>query len=436
MGELSPMEEIANPRAFLEQLFQTAVSAADPKKILSGHIPRPVKGRTVVVGAGKASAALAAAFEQEWIAAGHGALEGLVVTQYGYAAHCDHIAIVETRHPVPDENGLQAGRRVYELAKSLGPDDQLVALISGGGSSLLTLPPDEIGLATKQYINRELLKSGASIGEMNCIRKHFSQIKGGRLTVAAWPAKVRSLVLSDVPGDELYQVASGPTIPDPSDQKEALRIIERYDIDLPQSAKDWIQAQKCVAPTPEIAEFKNAEVILIGSAQTSLKAAADRAAALGVTAHILSDSMEGEAREIAKAHVGIINQINKHAQPFTPPCVLLSGGETTVTLRQKGKGGRNTEFLLSLAQGIQGQKDIHALAADTDGIDGSQDNAGAFCDGTTIYRIQSAGVDPENALANNDAWTAFSASGDLFVTGPTQTNVNDFRAILIATSPG
>ena len=432
MGELSSMTTLSDPRLFLEQLFHVAVAAAYPKKIVTKHIPAPVKGRTVVVGAGKASAAMACAFERAWVEADNGALEGLVVTQYGYADHCDHITITEAGHPVPDEKGMEAGRRVLDLAKSLGPDDQMVALISGGGSSLLCLPPDEIGLETKQHINSELLKSGASIAEMNCVRKHFSQIKGGRLASAAWPAKVITLVLSDVPGDVLHQVASGPTIADSGDRDEALRIIAHYDITLPDKALAWLNSPSCHAPDPKKPEFEGAEAVLIGSAQISLQAAADCAAKHGVAAYILSDCMEGEAREIAKAHIGIVNQIQKYDQPFKQPCVLLSGGETTVTLRHKGKGGRNTEFLLSLAHGIKGQSDVHALAADTDGIDGSQDNAGAFCDGSTVSKIQLAGIDPANSLAHNDAWTAFSASGDLFITGPTKTNVNDFRAILLA----
>lgn len=423
---------IGNPRSLLKALFETAVAAADPARVIADHMPKPVRGRTVVVGAGKASAAMAASFEAAWEAAGNGPLEGIVVTRYGHAHACRQIEIVEAAHPVPDEKGAAAAGRIFELVTDLGPDDQVVALISGGGSSLLSLPPDEIGREAKRAVNRVLLSSGATIHEMNCVRKHLSLIKGGRLARAAHPAPVHSLVLSDIPGDDPALVASGPTIPDPASRADALAIVERYGMELPAEAMAWLRSDAADAPKPTDADFANDTVRVIAAAQMSLEAAAEAARAAGLTAHILSDSIEGEARDVGEVHAAIVRQVAERGQPFQRPCVILSGGETTVTVKSKGgRGGRNVEFLLSLAIGISGLPGVTGLAADTDGIDGTEDNAGAFCDGETASRLFATGTNPRLFLSRNDAYTAFQSIGDLLVTGPTRTNVNDFRAILI-----
>jgi glycerate 2-kinase len=423
---------IDDPRAFLRTLYDTAVAAADPAKVIADHLPAPVKGRTVVVGAGKASAAMAAAFEDAWLAKGYSPLEGLVVTRYGHFHACRDIEIVEAAHPVPDEKGAAAAGRIFDLVKDLGPDDQVVALISGGGSSLLSLPPDAIGREAKRAVNKILLASGASIHEMNCVRKHLSLIKGGRLARAAHPAPVHSLVLSDIPGDDPALVASGPTIPDGTTRADALAIVERYRMDLPPEAMAWLNSEAAEAPEPSDPDFSGDTHAVIAAAQMSLDAAAAVVRAAGLPAHVLSDSIEGEARDVGEVHAALVRQVVAKSQPFQRPCVILSGGETTVTVRSKGgRGGRNVEFLLSFAIGVAGVPGVTAVAADTDGVDGTQDNAGAFCDGTTADRIFATGTNPKTYLSNNDAYSAFEAVGDLLVTGPTRTNVNDFRAILI-----
>ena len=423
---------IADARAFLKELFDVAVAAADPDKVIGRHLPKPVKGRTVVVGAGKASAAMAESFERAWTAAGHGPLEGLVVTRYGHAHPCRQIEIVEAAHPVPDETGAAAAGRIFDLVRDLGPDDQVVALISGGGSALLSLPPEAIGREAKRAVNRVLLASGASIHEMNCVRKHLSLIKGGRLARAAHPARVHSLVLSDIPGDDPALVASGPTIPDGTTRADALAIVERYGMVLPEAAMAHLASPAADAPKPEDPDFSGDSVAVIAAAQMSLEAAAERVRAAGLAVHILSDAIEGEARDVGEVHAALARQVVLRGQPFSRPAVILSGGETTVTVRAKGgRGGRNAEFLLAFAIGIDGLPGITALAADTDGIDGTQDNAGAFCDGRSAARMFAAGAAPKSRLAANDAYSAFEAVGDLLITGPTRTNVNDFRAILI-----
>lgn len=423
---------IDDPRAFLRSLYDAAVAAADPARVIGAHLPPVVAGRTVVVGAGKASAAMAAAFEAAWTAAGRGPLEGLVVTRYGHAHPCEHVEIVEAAHPVPDEKGAAAAGRIFDLVKDLGPDDQVVALISGGGSSLLSLPPDAVGREAKRAVNRVLLASGASIHEMNCVRKHLSQIKGGRLARAAHPARVHSLVLSDIPGDDPALVASGPTIPDGTTRADALAIVERYRMELPAEALAFLNSEAADAPKPDDPDFSGDTHVVIAAAQMSLDAAAAAVRAAGLPAHVLSDSIEGESRDVGAVHAALVRQIVARGQPFQRPCVLLSGGETTVTVRSKGgHGGRNVEFLLSFAIGVAGLAGVHGLAADTDGIDGTEDNAGAFCDGGTADRLFAGGTNPKSWLAANDAYTAFASIGDLLVTGPTRTNVNDFRAILI-----
>jgi hydroxypyruvate reductase len=414
-------------KSFLTELFDAAVAAADPARALAGHLPDPPKGRTVVIGAGKGAAQLARAFETLWT----GPLSGVVVTRYGYAASCRHLRVIEAAHPVPDAAGEAATREVFAALEGLTEDDLVVALITGGGSALLAAPPDGLTLADEQALNESLLASGAPIGAMNAIRKQVSRVKGGRLALAAAPARVVTLVVSDVPGDDPSEVASGPTVPGPATRDTARAAIRAWNIDLPENILRHLATAPEDAPAPDDPAFSRNEVHVIASAARSLEAAAALATSCGIPAHILSDAMEGEARDIARAHAAIVREIARNNRPFPRPCVLLSGGETTVTLRHKGRGGRNGEFLLSFALAIEGIAGVAALAAETDGIDGSEDNAGAFADGETCTAIRAGGIDPSVALTSNDSWGAFDACGTLFSPGPTGTNVNDFRAILI-----
>jgi hydroxypyruvate reductase len=415
-------------RALLEQMFRQAVAQAQPVLGVLRHLPERPKGRTIVIGAGKASAQMARAFEDAW----DGPLSGLVVTRYGYGEACQRIEIVEAAHPVPDEAGFLAARRMLETVSGLGPEDLVVALISGGGSALLPAPAPGLTLDDEQAINRALLASGAPISVMNLIRNQFSTIKGGRLAAHCAPARVATLVVSDVPGDDPAVVASGPTIALSGTRELARKYANLYRLELPPHAHALLVGDDNLAPLPADAVFARNTVQTIASAALSLEAAADLARQQGVEAAILSDSIEGESRDVAQVHAAMAREIARRNRPFSKPVVLLSGGETTVTLRGKGgRGGRNAEFLLALAIAIDGVDGIAALAADTDGIDGSEDNAGAFADGTTATRLRKAGIDPLAALAANDAWGAFNAIGDLLVTGPTGTNVNDFRAILV-----
>ncbi|HEV7307932.1 glycerate kinase [Ensifer sp.] len=421
------MPAITDPRRFLEALFTSAVAAADPEKVIAANLPARPKGRTVVVGAGKGAAQMAAAFERHW----DGPLSGVVVTRYGYAAPCERIEVLEASHPLPDENGLQAAKRLLSEVDGLTEDDLVVALVCGGGSALLPSPPPGLSLEDEIAVNRALLVSGAPISAMNAVRKHVSMIKGGRLAAAAYPAKVVSLIVSDIPGDDPALVASGPTLADASTREDALKLIDRYGLDLPGNVMAWIRSADSVAPSPDDPRFARNEVRLIASAAVSLEAAADEARAAGIEAIILSDAIEGEARDVGGVHAAIAREVAGRGRPFSKPVVVLSGGETTVTIRGKGKGGRNSEFLLALALGIDGAKGVSALAADTDGIDGSEDNAGAFADDTTIARLAAQRLDAAGLLQKNDSWSAFDALGDLFKPGPTGTNVNDFRAILV-----
>ncbi|TGQ51396.1 glycerate kinase [Mesorhizobium sp. M1C.F.Ca.ET.193.01.1.1] len=418
---------MTDPKAFLTSIFNAAVAAADPEKTIRNHLPAKPKGRTIVIGAGKGSAQMAAAFERVW----DGPIDGLVVTRYGYGARCERIEITEAAHPVPDAAGLEASRRLLEKVRGLTADDLVVALISGGGSALLPSPAAGLTLADEIAVNEALLASGAPIAAMNTIRKHVSTIKGGRLAAAAHPARVVSLVVSDIPGDNPALVASGPTVPDTGSRTDALASIAAYNMKLPAAVMAHINSPAADAPRPDDPRFAGNEVHLIASAGVSLEAAAAEAKRQGIEAVILSDSIEGEAREVGGVHAAIARQVATRSRPFAKPVLILSGGETTVTLRAKGKGGRNSEFLIAFAIGIDGVGGIHALAADTDGIDGSENNAGAFADGSTVARMRAAGVDAKAMLAGNNAWTAFNAVGDLFVPGPTGTNVNDLRAILI-----
>lgn len=415
-------------RATLQSLFELAVERAQPALAVSRHLPQAPKGRTIVIGAGKASAQMARAFELAWP---HEISAGLVVTRYGYAEKCERIEIVEAAHPVPDAAGFEAAKRLKDIVSGLTADDLVVALISGGGSALLPAPAEGLTLEDEQAINRALLASGAPIGVMNLIRNQFSTIKGGRLAALCAPARVATLVVSDVPGDDPALVASGPTISLNGTRAEARKFAELYRLELPEAAKALLASDKDPAPRSDDPRFVGNSVVTIASAALSLTAAAEEARKRGIGAAVLSDSIEGEARDVALVHAAIAKEIAQRNQPFEKPVVLLSGGETTVTLRGKGRGGRNGEFLLSLAIALDGVEGVTALAGDTDGIDGSEDNAGAFVDGTSARRMREAGVDPLAALANNDAYGAFAAIGDLFVTGPTGTNVNDFRAILV-----
>jgi hydroxypyruvate reductase len=411
----------------LVQMFDAAIRAADPKAAIAAHLPEKPKGKVVVIGAGKGAAQLARAFEELW----DGPLEGVVVTRYGYACDCTAIRVLEAAHPVPDEAGLSASQALFQAVAGLTPDDLVVSLVCGGGSALLASPAQGLDLSDEIALNQSLLASGAPIGAMNAVRKQISGIKGGRLAAAAHPARVVSLIVSDVPGDDPAQVASGPTVPDAVGRAEALAAVRDYSIDLPPKIQAFLDTAPEDAPSPDDPLFERNEVHVIASAAKSLEAAAARAHLEGVSTAILSDSIEGEAREVAKVHAAIAREVASKSRPFVPPVVLLSGGETTVTLRGNGKGGRNSEFLLSLAVELDGVQGITALAADTDGIDGSEDNAGAFANGQTATAMRQAGVDPNQALLGNDAYTAFKAVNALFEPGPTGTNVNDFRAILI-----
>ncbi|MBN9250917.1 MAG: glycerate kinase [Mesorhizobium sp.] len=414
-------------KRFLTSIFDAAVAAADPERTIRDHLPAKPKGRTIVIGAGKGAAQMAAAFENVW----DGPVDGLIVTRYGYSAPTKHLEVVEASHPVPDVAGLEAAKRVMEKVSGLTEDDLVIALVCGGGSALLAAPAEGLTLDDEIAVNQALLASGAPISAMNTIRKHISTVKGGRLAAAAYPAKVVSLVVSDIPGDDAALVASGPTVPSTGSRADALKAIETYAMKLPAAVMAHINSPAADAPDPKDNRFARNEVHVIASAAVSLEAAAAEAKRQGIEAVILSDSLEGEAREVGSVHAAIAREIATRNRPFKKPVLLLSGGETTVTLRAKGKGGRNSEFLLAFAIGIDGHDGIEALAADTDGIDGSEDNAGAFANGSTVARMRAAGVDAKAMLAGNNAWTAFNSVGDLFVPGPTGTNVNDLRAILI-----
>ncbi|RZT29609.1 glycerate kinase type-2 family protein [Cupriavidus agavae] len=414
-------------RALLRDLFDTAVAAVSASHCLPPHLPQPPKGRTVVIGAGKAAAAMARAVESHW----QGELSGLVVTRYGHGAPCRRIEVVEAAHPVPDAAGQQAAQRMVELVQGLTTDDLVLCLISGGGSALLAAPAPGLTLADKQAVNKALLRSGASIGEMNCVRKHLSALKGGRLALACAPARVETLLISDIPGDDPTLIASGPTLPDATTCADALAVIAKYGIDVPANVRAHLENGIGETPKPGDARFAGHRSVTLASAQQSLEAAAARARELGLTPHILSDSIEGEARDVAEVHAAIARQVATHGQPFQKPCVILSGGETTVTVRGDGRGGRNAEFLLALAVALDGLPGVHAIAGDTDGIDGSEDNAGALLAPDTLTRAAAHGVAARAHLDNNDGYGFFAALDDLIVTGPTRTNVNDFRAILI-----
>jgi glycerate 2-kinase len=430
----------SDPRRFLEYLFRAAVRRALPLHNTAGFLPPPPPGRTVVLGAGKAGGSMAQAVEALWPP--QAPLEGLVVTRYGHtpprpAGVRQRIEVVEAAHPVPDAAGLTAAQRIVAMTHGLSRDDLVLCLISGGGSALLTLPAEGLTLQDKQRINQALLHSGAGIGEMNCVRKHLSRIKGGRLAAACAPARVVTLAISDVPGDDPSIIASGPTVPDATSCADAVAILQRHAIEVPGAIMSLLEQGALETPKPGDDVFAGHEVHLIATPQQSLEAAAEAAREAGLDAHILSDAMEGESREVGKVHAALARAVANRGQPFRKPCVILSGGETTVTVRKqpqgtsRGRGGRAGEFCLGLAQALQGQGGVWALAADTDGIDGVEDNAGAFVSPDTLERALVHGMKADAFLGRNDAYGYFSAIGDLVVTGPTHTNVNDFRALLI-----
>jgi len=419
-----------SPPQLLRRMFDAAIASAQPALCVPPHLPTRAElgsGRLIVIGAGKASAAMARAVEQHW----DGPLSGLVVTRYGYAVPCERIEIVEAAHPVPDAAGLQAAGRLLQTVQGLGSDDIVLCLISGGGSALLPLPLPGITLEHKQAVNRALLASGATISEMNCVRRHLSAIKGGRLAAACHPARVITLLLSDVPGDDPVDIASGPTVADPTSCADALAIVRRYGIKLPAPVRALLEAGQGESVKPGDPRLARAETRMIATPQLALEAAAMVAREAGYAAHVLGDAIEGEASEVGKVLAGIALQVARRGQPFEPPCVLLSGGETTVTVRGQGRGGRNVECLLSAAIALAGQPRIHALMGDTDGVDGQQEIAGACIGPDLPARAAALGLRPLEHLADNDGHGFFEALGASVVTGPTLTNVNDFRAFLI-----
>ena len=411
-------------------MLDAAIASAQPALRIPAFLPTAAelgKGRLIVIGAGKASAAMARAVEDHW----SGPLSGLVVTRYGYAVPCQRIEIAEAAHPVPDAAGLHAAERILQVVQGLHAEDMVLCLISGGGSALLPLPLPGITLADKQAVNRALLASGATISEMNCVRRHLSAIKGGRLAAACYPARVRTLLISDVPGDRPVDIASGPTVADAATCADALAILQRYQLDVPPAVLQVLHSGAGESIKPGDARLAHCDTRTIATPQMALEAAAHVARQAGYSAHILSDAIEGEASEVGKVHAAIALQVAQRAQPFTAPCVLLSGGETTVTVRQQGRGGRNVEFLLSLALALRGHSTIHALAADTDGVDGMEEIAGALITPSTLTRAHALGLKAPDFLRGNDAHSFFQRLGDSVVTGPTLTNVNDFRAVVV-----
>ncbi len=433
------MGPAVDPRGFLRALYDAAVAAALPGPSLAAFMPSPPKGRTLVLGAGKAGGSMAAAVESLWPA--DAPMTGLVVTRYDYVPEAfrarqreaaTRIEVVEAAHPVPDDAGRRAAQRIAELARGLGPYDLVLCLMSGGASSLLALPAAGVTLAEKQAINKALLRSGAAIGEMNCVRKHLSAIKGGRLAALCAPARVVTLLISDVPGDAPEVIGSGPTVPDPTTCADALAILRRYAIEVPPAVRAGLESGAFETPKPGDPAFDRTAVHLIATPRQSLQAAAALARRSGVAVHILSDEMEGESREVGKVHAALARSIARHGEPFARPCVVLSGGETTVTVGHKGgRGGRASEFLLGAAIALQGEPGVWALAGDTDGIDGIEDNAGAFVTPDTLARGVAGGLSALDFLDRNDAYNFFAPLGDLLVSGPTYTNVNDFRAMLV-----
>ena len=420
---MAPIDE----RAFLKNLFAQAIASAQPDLCLPPHLPAQPKGRLIVIGAGKGAAAMAKSVEDHW----PGLLSGVVVTRYGYGAPCKRSESIEAAHPTPDENSVRGAHRLLEAVRDLTPDDLVLCLISGGGSSLLCLPGEGLTLADKQAMNKALLASGAPITDMNALRRHLSAIKGGRLAIACHPARVLTLVISDVPGDTLEDIASGPTAPDPTTCADALAIVARYAIDLPPAALALLETGRGETVKPGDPRLAGHEIRLVATPRMALLAAAEAARKAGVTPVLLGDAIEGEAREVGKVMAGLARSVADHGEPAQRPCVLLSGGECTVTIRGDGRGGRNVEFLLSLAIALNGKPGVFAMAGDTDGVDGAEEVAGAIMTPDTLARAHGLGLVPRASLAQNDAHSFFEAVGDQVITGPTRTNVNDFRAIFL-----
>ncbi|MBP7335239.1 glycerate kinase [Niveispirillum sp.] len=407
-------------------LFQAAIDAASPDLCLPPHLPPPPRGRTLVVGAGKAAAAMAAAVERHW----QGPLSGLVITRYGHGVPCRKVEVVEAAHPVTDDAGIRATARMLDMLRGLTADDLVLCLISGGGSALLAAPAPGLTLSDKQMVARALLKSGATIAEMNCVRKHLSAVKGGRLARLAAPARIHALMISDVPGDDPATIASGPTLADPTTRAEALAILARYRIDAPAAVTRWLSDPASETPK-SLANLPPGDAVLVATPADAIAAAAALARQMGIAPVFLGSAIEGEARDVAARQADFVRAVLDGTHPAPRPCVLLSGGETSVTVRGKGRGGRNAEYLLALAVALNGQQGVHALAADTDGIDGSEDNAGAWIGPDILTRAATAGLSATDRLDDNDGYGFFQALGTLLFTGPTRTNVNDFRAILI-----
>ena len=422
-----PTADPREPRRLLRAMFDAAIADAQPAVCVPRHLPPKPRGRLIVIGAGKASAAMAKAVEDRW----DGDLSGFVVTRYGYGVPCQRIQIFESAHPVPDAASIEGARRMLETVRNLSPEDVVLCLMSGGASSLLVAPIEGLTLEDKQLVNRALLNCGASISEMNCVRRHLSAIKGGRLAVACHPAKVVTLLISDVPGDQPIDIGSGPTVGDPTTCADALAIVKRYRVELPAHVLDVLETGRGESVKPDDRRLAGNEVSFVATPEKALHAAAAVARDAGIPVHILSDSIEGEARDVGKVMAAIALQVARHNEPFAAPCILLSGGETTVTVRGNGRGGRNVEFLLSSAIALDGQRGIYALAGDTDGVDGIEETAGAYLAPDTLQRAWAKSINPRERLANNDGHGFFEALGDSIVTGPTLTNVNDFRAVLI-----
>ncbi len=413
-------------RQFLRTLFDTAVAAAQPANLIPKKLPRCPKGRTVVIGAGKAAASMACAVEENWPAV----LSGFVITPYGHSVACDRIEIVEAAHPVPDSSGLGAAKHILAMVENLSAEDLVLCLLSGGGSALLSMPADGINLQDKQLLTADLLRSGANIAEINCVRKHLSAIKGGRLAAACSPAQLVTLAISDVPGNDISVIASGPTVPDETSSKMALSILQRYDIAAPDNVLERLEKPAAETPKPNDPLFANSKVVILTTADDSMRAAADVARARDVAPLVLGD-LEGNASDLARSQAALAKKIAAGIGPIQAPCVLISGGETTVHVRGSGRGGRNSEYCLALALSLDRHPGIYALACDTDGIDGTEDNAGCYVTPDSLRRADKQSLDASSLLKENDSYRFFSKIGDLIVTGPTRTNVNDFRAILI-----
>lgn len=413
-------------KRFLRALFDQAVASAQPDRIVSGKLPAAPRGRTIIVGAGKAAATMARAVEKRWPSG----LTGLVITPYGHAAPCRHIEVVEAGHPLPDSQGVDATRRILTMLADLTGDDLVICLLSGGGSALLCVPAGGITLEEKQSITNKLLRSGADIAEINCVRKHISAVKGGRLAAACAAARLVTLVISDVPGNDLSVIASGPTVPDATTAASALGVLMKYHIAVTAKVRRYLESPAAETPKPGDPAFSHSSAEILATADDAMCAAAEYAVAQNVQPLVLGD-LAGEARQLAIQHASLAREIAAGQRQERPPCVVISGGESTVEVRGSGRGGRNSEYALALAIALDCHPSIHAIACDTDGVDGTEDNAGCFVTPDSLERARNKGLDANALLHDNDSYQFFSAIDDLVITGPTCTNVNDFRAILV-----